>query len=94
MQDNTTLLTTNVDRLADVTLILVQQRAKLAEVLDVAPAALSNLSRAYNPDYGTLDTRDNGAGLGQRRGRRLRCPGHRRPGQSCRSTSRAVRSSC
>jgi virulence factor Mce-like protein len=62
VRDNTALLTTNVDRLADVTLVLVQQRAKLAEVLDVAPAALSNLARAYNPDYGTLDTRDNGLG--------------------------------
>jgi virulence factor Mce-like protein len=62
VRDNTGLLTTNVDRLADVTLVLVQQRAKLAEVLDVAPAALSNLARAYNPDYGTLDTRDNGVG--------------------------------
>jgi virulence factor Mce-like protein len=62
VKDNTELLTTNVNRLADVTLVLVQQRAKLAEVLDVAPAALSNLSRAYNPDYGTLDTRDNGLG--------------------------------
>jgi virulence factor Mce-like protein len=62
VQDNTTLLTTNVDRLADVTLVLVQQRSKLAEVLDVAPAALGNLARAYNPDFGTLDTRDNGLG--------------------------------
>ncbi|SNR49364.1 MCE family protein [Blastococcus mobilis] len=62
VRDNTTLLTTNVDRLADVTLVLVQQRAKLAEVLDVAPAALGNLTHAYNPDYGTLDTRDNGLG--------------------------------
>ena len=62
VQDNTTLLTTNVDRLADVTLVLVQQRAKLAEVLEVAPAALGNLSRTYNPDFGTLDTRDNGIG--------------------------------
>ena len=62
VRDNTTLLTTNVNRLADVTLVLVQQRAKLAEVLDVAPAALSNLARAYNPDFGTLDTRDNGLG--------------------------------
>ena len=62
VRDNTSLLTTNVNRLADVTLVLVQQRAKLAEVLDVAPAALSNLARAYNPDYGTLDTRDNGLG--------------------------------
>ncbi len=62
VRDNTTLLTTNVDRLADVTLVLVQQRAKLAEVLDIAPAALGNLARAYNPDFGTLDTRDNGLG--------------------------------
>ena len=62
VRDNTGLLTTNVNRLADVTLVLVQQRAKLAEVLDVAPAALGNLARAYNPDYGTLDTRDNGLG--------------------------------
>jgi virulence factor Mce-like protein len=60
VQDNTALLTTNVDRLADITLVLVQQRRALGEVLDVAPAALSNLARAYNPDYGTLDTRDNG----------------------------------
>ena len=56
------LLTTNVNRLADVTLALVQQRQALAEVLDVAPAALGNLSHAYNPDYGTLDTRDNSVG--------------------------------
>jgi ABC-type transporter Mla subunit MlaD len=60
--DNTTLLSTNVNRLADVTLALVQQRSALAEVLDVAPAALGNLAHAYNPDYGTLDTRDNGLG--------------------------------
>ena len=31
-------------------------------MLDVAPAALENLSHAYNPDYGTLDTRDNSTG--------------------------------
>ena len=62
VQTNTALLTTNVDRLADVTLTLVQQRTALAEVLDVAPAALSNVSRAYNPGSGTLDTRDNSLG--------------------------------
>jgi hypothetical protein len=62
VQTNRTLLTTNINRLADVTLALVQQRQSLAEVLDVAPAALSNLSHAYNPDYGTLDTRDNSTG--------------------------------
>ncbi|WP_336028204.1 MCE family protein [Geodermatophilus sp. FMUSA9-8] len=62
VRTNTTLLTTNVDRLADVTLTLVQQRQALAEVLDVAPAALGNIAHAYNPDYGTLDTRDNSLG--------------------------------
>jgi virulence factor Mce-like protein len=62
VRDNTTLLTTNVNRLGDVTLALVQQRDALAQVLDVAPAALENLSHAYNPDYGTLDTRDNSVG--------------------------------
>jgi virulence factor Mce-like protein len=62
VQQNTTLLTSNVDKLADVTLTLVQQRDALAEVLDVAPAALGNIAHAYNPDYGTLDTRDNSLG--------------------------------
>ena len=62
IQDNQTLLSTNVNRLADVTLALVQQRSALAEIMDVAPAALGNLAHAYNPDYGTLDTRDNGLG--------------------------------
>ncbi|MCF6507755.1 MCE family protein [Blastococcus sp. MG754426] len=62
VRDNTDLLRTNVDRLADVTLALVRQRDALAEVLDVAPAALGNLAHAYNPDYGTLDTRDNSMG--------------------------------
>ena len=61
VRNNTDLLTTNVNRLADVTLTLVRQRDALAQVLDVAPAALGNLSHAYNPDYGTLDTRDNSA---------------------------------
>jgi phospholipid/cholesterol/gamma-HCH transport system substrate-binding protein len=62
VRDNTNLLSTNVDKLADVTLALVQQRSALAEVLDVAPAALGNLAHAYNPDFGTLDTRDNSLG--------------------------------
>jgi virulence factor Mce-like protein len=62
VQQNTALLTTNVNRLADVTLSLVQQRTALGQVLEVAPAALGNLAHAYNPDYGTLDTRDNSLG--------------------------------
>ncbi|TFV49458.1 MCE family protein [Blastococcus sp. TF02A-35] len=62
VQDNTDLLRSNVDKLADITLVLVQQRDALAEIMDVAPAALGNLAHAYNPDYGTLDTRDNSLG--------------------------------
>lgn len=62
VRDNTDLLTTNVQRLADVTLTLVRQRDALNEVLHTAPAALGNLAHAYNPDYGTLDTRDNSVG--------------------------------
>jgi virulence factor Mce-like protein len=62
IRDNQALLTTNIQRLADVTATLVNQRDALAQVLDVAPAALGNLAHAYNPDYGTLDTRDNSAG--------------------------------
>ena len=59
VRDNSALLTANVDRLADITLVLVQQRETLSRVIDVAPAALGNLARAYNPDLGTLDTHDN-----------------------------------
>ena len=65
------------------TLALVQQRQALAEVLDVAPAALGNLAHAYNPDYGTLDTRDNGLGANNARDRRLRCPRPAGGGCSC-----------
>ena len=38
---------------------MVKQRAALDETLTYAPAALNNLSLAYNPKQGTLDTRDN-----------------------------------
>ena len=40
VRTNSDLVTTNVNRLADVTLALVQQRSALAELLEVAPAAL------------------------------------------------------
>jgi len=62
VQQNTALLSQNVDRLSDITLTLVQQRSALAQVLNVAPAAIGNLAHAYNPDYGTLDTRDDSLG--------------------------------
>jgi phospholipid/cholesterol/gamma-HCH transport system substrate-binding protein len=57
VRDNREVLHSNVDRLTDVTAVLVERRAELAEILDVAPAALGNLALAYNPASGTLDTR-------------------------------------
>ena len=59
VRENKDDLTANVSDLASVTGVLVKQRAALEEFLDVAPTALSNLQLAYNPQTGTLDTRDN-----------------------------------
>jgi phospholipid/cholesterol/gamma-HCH transport system substrate-binding protein len=59
VRDNRELVGSNVDRLTDVTAVLVDQRDALTEVLDVAPAALGNLALAYNGSSGTLDTRAN-----------------------------------
>ncbi|MFF3248901.1 MCE family protein [Streptomyces sp. NPDC002870] len=56
---NKKLLTADVKGLSKVTKVLVTQRAALAELLEVAPAGLSNLQNAYNPSSGTLDTRNN-----------------------------------
>ncbi|MFE5923695.1 MCE family protein [Streptomyces sp. NPDC056468] len=52
-------LTENVEGLSKVTKVLVTQRAALQELLEVAPAGMSNLNNAYNPSAGTLDTRNN-----------------------------------
>ena len=59
VRDNRELVKSNVDRLTDVTEVVVDQRKALAEVLDVAPTALGNLALAYNGSSGTLDTRAN-----------------------------------
>jgi phospholipid/cholesterol/gamma-HCH transport system substrate-binding protein len=59
INDNRARLKSNVDKLASVTQVLVDQRAALAEVLDVAPVALSNIINAYNGSSGTLDARAN-----------------------------------
>jgi len=48
-----------VDRLADITNILVQEKASLVELIDTAPQGLTNLSGAYSPVTQTLDTRNN-----------------------------------
>jgi phospholipid/cholesterol/gamma-HCH transport system substrate-binding protein len=49
----------NVDKLASVTKVLVDQRAALAEILDVAPVTLGNVTNSYNAASGTLDARAN-----------------------------------
>ncbi|MFI9813248.1 MCE family protein [Saccharothrix variisporea] len=57
IRDNRAILKTNVDKLTGITQVLVDQRAALAETLDVAPLALGNLQNAYNAASGTLDVR-------------------------------------
>lgn len=57
ISDNRAHLKTNVDKLSTITQVLVDQRAALAETLDVAPVALSNILNAYNGSSGTLDAR-------------------------------------
>ncbi|MPZ66324.1 MAG: MCE family protein [Pseudonocardiaceae bacterium] len=59
IEDNRAILGSNVDRLTEVTEVLVRQREALAEIGDVAPAALGNLNNAYDADTGTLATRGN-----------------------------------
>ncbi|MEU2896848.1 MCE family protein [Streptomyces sp. NPDC001273] len=59
IEDNRGELKKNVDRLVPLTRTLVQQRASLAEALDVAPLAAGNVVNAYNPDTRTLDGRAN-----------------------------------
>jgi phospholipid/cholesterol/gamma-HCH transport system substrate-binding protein len=52
-------LRSNVDNLASVTKVLVDERSALAEILDVAPVGLDNVVNAYNGSSGTLDVRAN-----------------------------------
>jgi phospholipid/cholesterol/gamma-HCH transport system substrate-binding protein len=59
VEENKKALKENIEGLAKVTRILVNQRDALKETLDVAPLALNNLFLAYNPRSGTLDQRMN-----------------------------------
>jgi ABC-type transporter Mla subunit MlaD len=59
VQDNRAVLKSNLDRLTEVTAVLVRQREALGQIIDIAPTALSNLNNAYNASSGTLDTRLN-----------------------------------
>lgn len=57
VRDNRDILRTDVGKLANITDILVRQRAALTEVADVAPLALDNLQNVYNARSATLDVR-------------------------------------
>nr|PZN01445.1 MAG: ABC transporter substrate-binding protein [Thermocrispum agreste] len=57
IDQNKDRLRSNVDKLAEVTKTLVDQRAALTEILDIAPVALGNVINAYNGSTGALDAR-------------------------------------
>lgn len=59
VKDNKDLLASNVDKLAGLTKVLVDQRAALAEVLDVAPVGATNFINSYDAASGTIAVRDN-----------------------------------
>ncbi|WP_216215347.1 MCE family protein [Amycolatopsis aidingensis] len=59
IRDNRGLVQSNVDKLAGVAQMLGRQKDSLAEALDTAPNALTNLLETYNPATRTIDGRAN-----------------------------------
>jgi phospholipid/cholesterol/gamma-HCH transport system substrate-binding protein len=57
IKDNRALVKSNVDNLAVTTQTLVDQRKSLAETLDTAPLAVTNVLNAFDPVTGTLQGR-------------------------------------
>ncbi|WP_020671700.1 MCE family protein [Amycolatopsis nigrescens] len=57
--DNKDLLTSNVDKLAGITKVLVDQRGALAEVLDVGPTGMTNFINSYDAASGSIAIRYN-----------------------------------
>lgn len=57
IQDNRSMIKSNVDNLQQVTQVLVNERSSLAEVLDEAPLALDDVVNSYNAASGSLDAR-------------------------------------
>jgi virulence factor Mce-like protein len=55
--ENKDLLAANVQKLTGVTKALVDQRAAIAEILDVAPVGASNLINSYDAASGTIGVR-------------------------------------
>ncbi|WP_370972742.1 MCE family protein [Amycolatopsis sp. cg9] len=59
VNDNKAALESNVDKLASLSKVLVDQRAALAEVLDIAPTGATNFINSYDAASGTIAVRDN-----------------------------------
>ncbi|MPY78412.1 MAG: MCE family protein [Actinophytocola sp.] len=59
VENNRTLLSSNVEKLSGVTRVLVERRAELAEILDVAPTGMNNFINAYDAASGTIAIRGN-----------------------------------
>lgn len=57
IRDNRTAIKSNVDKLARTTQQLVDNRASVAEALDLAPIAATNALNAFDPATGTLQSR-------------------------------------
>ena len=57
VEANRGVLKSNVDKLTGITKVLADQRASLAEALDTAPNAVTNLTNAINPKTGALEGR-------------------------------------
>jgi virulence factor Mce-like protein len=57
IKDNRLAIKSNVDKLARTTQLLVDNRASLAEALDVAPLAVTNVLNTFDPESGTLQGR-------------------------------------
>lgn len=59
VDDNSDLMTSNVDKLAGLTQTLVDERASLAETIDAAPTGLSNFINSYDANSGSITVRYN-----------------------------------
>jgi phospholipid/cholesterol/gamma-HCH transport system substrate-binding protein len=57
IKDNRGQLSDNVRQLAQITGVLVKEKDAFAELLEVAPLGINNLSRAYDPISGTIHNR-------------------------------------
>ncbi|KAA5827139.1 MCE family protein [Saccharopolyspora hirsuta] len=59
IRDNRGRIHSNVDKLAAISRILADQKQSVAEALDTAPNALTNVVEAYNPRTGLIEARGN-----------------------------------